>query len=205
MRLKGKVYVTSDLHFNHENICGQDAFVKTRTHFKDVNKMNEYLISIHNKTVSPMGVTYMLGDFALHGKPADIFDIYNQMNGAFVIVKGNHDGSKVLNYLKKHNYKLPNGNDKFTIHDVGFSEKKNGKTYFFTHYPMEIGHSKNNLRSIHGHIHEYTANYVNMMNVGIDSPEIPEVAFGAPIPLDKVIEVLESRIDAVNMEDISPH
>ena len=190
-----KTYITSDLHFLHKNICGPEAFVHTRNHFKDEFEMTEYLIDVHNKVVNKDDTTYNLGDLSLNVKPKVVLEILARMNGQFIIVKGNHDGSKVLKYLANNNYKMPNGKMKFEIHDVGIKIKKNGVTYHLTHYPLYIGHLRNNLRSIHGHIHETMSAHPNHFNVCIDSPElIVGTEFGAPMLLDDVFEALETKV-----------
>lgn len=200
-----KTYITSDLHFNHKNICGPEAFEDKRKQFKNVEEMNEYLIRVHNQRVTSNDEVIMLGDFALHGKSADIFELYKKLNGSFIIVKGNHDGSKVLNYLRKNNYKLADGRDKFTIHDVGFTRKQNGITYYFTHYPVQVGHFRNNLRSICGHIHSKYAPSPNMLNVGIDSPELPKgTKFGQPILLQDAYKLVEEKLaKAIKQQELN--
>lgn len=188
-------FITSDLHLNHKKICGPDGFVETRRHFKDVDEMNEYLIEIHNKYVGKNDVTYNLGDISMLSKnPKELIGMLNRMNGAIVIVKGNHDNRRFLKALMANNYRLPNGKDKFTVHEVGLTIKQKGVTYYLTHYPLDVGHMRNNLRSIHGHIHAYPSPLPNGINIGIDSPELPVgTEFGQPLLLNDVIKQLELK------------
>lgn len=66
--------------------------------------------------------------------------------------------------------------------------------YYLTHYPTNIGENRDNLRTIHGHIYEYPSPYVNGLNVGLDSPELPvDNPFGRPIKLDTAMELLEDK------------
>ena len=59
---------------------------------------------------------------------------------------------------------------------------------------MSVGESRANLRTIHGHIHEYPSPYVNGLKVGLDSPELPvDNPFGRPIKLDTAMELLEVK------------
>lgn len=179
----------------HRNICGENAFIKARERFDDETEMTEYLIEIHNKTVNKDDVTYNLGDISLNLRPKEVFDLLGRMNGRFIIIKGNHDSNKVMKYLINNNYKLPSGGMKFEVHEVGLRIKRNGIVYYMTHYPLNVGHLRNNLRSLHGHIHESPGTYPNHFNVCIDSPELPtDLAFGQPLLLDTVIELIEAKV-----------
>lgn len=187
-------YITSDTHFNHKNFVGDNSLVATRKNFNSIEDMNNVITQEINSVVKNNDTLYHLGDLSLGGKPADIFKLLEGINGQLVIVKGNHDSSKLLKYLEKNNYKLPDGRDKFIIHQVGTIIKRNGNVYYLTHYPMNIGENRGNLRTIHGHIHEYPSPYVNGLNVGLDSPELPvDNPFGRPIKLDTAMELLEDK------------
>lgn len=157
--------------------------------------MNQTIIDEINSVVKNNDTLYHLGDISLGSKPADTLKLLKSINGQLIIVKGNHDNSKLLKYLEKNNYKLPNGRDKFIIHQVGTIIKRNGNVYYLTHYPMNLGENRAKLRTIHGHIHEYHSPYVNGLNVGVDSPELPvDNPFGRPIKLDTAMELLEDKV-----------
>lgn len=195
-------YITSDTHFNHRSFVGDDSLVSTRKHFKDINDMNQTIINEINSVVKNNDTLYHLGDISLGGKPADVLELLRVINGQLIIVKGNHDNSKLLKYLEKNNYKLPNDRDKFIIHQVGTIIKRNGKAYYLTHYPMNIGEGRENLRTIHGHIHEHPSPYLNGLNVGIDSPELPgDEPFGKPIKLEDAMEILEHKRNGIGIND----
>ena len=87
------IYFTSDTHFNHSNIltyCSRP--------WKTVEEMNEGLIKNWNEVVKPEDVVYHLGDFAM-GNRKLIPDILARLNGRIVLVRGNHDFSKSLEYF----------------------------------------------------------------------------------------------------------
>ena len=46
-----KRYLTADLHFEHNNICGPDAFVSTRRNIDNAHDMKDILIRAHNNKV----------------------------------------------------------------------------------------------------------------------------------------------------------
>lgn len=78
------VYLTSDTHFNHENII---RFCKRP--FKDAEEMNQILIENWNKKVPKDGLVFHLGDFAWGGYEA-WKNVREQLNGEIILIKGNH-------------------------------------------------------------------------------------------------------------------
>ena len=173
-------YYTADTHFFHKNICGADAFVEGRKIFTDEIEMNETIIKNWNETVTSLDTVYIIGDVAMHGKPKVVFDLLTKLNGTIVIVKGNHDGTKFLKYLKNNNYLYAERN-KFEIHDVGLIQKIDGLILYLTHYPLMIGNRKK-MVSVHGHVHDMPLQENFFVNVGVDSPDFAsERPFGKPI------------------------
>ena len=79
-------YITSDQHFFHKNICGEDGFVSTRKHFKNVEEMNEYIINSYNSVVKSGDNVINLGDLCINAKPVEIFNILKRLNGTMEIV-----------------------------------------------------------------------------------------------------------------------
>lgn len=53
----GKIYLTSDCHFNHLNI------IKLGRPFSSIEEMNETIVSNWNDTVGEEDTVYVLGDF----------------------------------------------------------------------------------------------------------------------------------------------
>ena len=80
-----KVFFTSDTHFYHGNIirfCNRP--------FKDVEMMNETIISNWNNTVGQDDIVFHLGDFCLGGS-AEWTKILDRLNGKIYLIMGNHD------------------------------------------------------------------------------------------------------------------
>ena len=187
-------YITSDLHFGHNNICGKGGFMPTRQHLETTEEMNTYLIETINSVVTNGGTLFHLGDFSMNMKPKEAFDIIKQLKGQLVLIKGNHDPTNLLRYIENNNYKLPDGRDKVVIHEVGYTFKYNKKRYYMTHYPLLLGSNRKRLRSFCGHIHDEIAPDRNILNVGIDSPELPkDHKFGEPLLLTEAIELVEAK------------
>lgn len=188
-----KEFITSDWHFSHRNICGEDAFVETRKGFSSIEEMNTHIISSINSVVTNEDTIYHLGDIGF-GKPKELYEILTQIRGQIHLFKGNHDDSKLLKYIVNHNYLLGDGRNKFVLHEVGIIIKRNKVVFYLTHYPLGLGEYRRNMRSICGHIHDDAARDANVINVGIDSPELPKNnKFAAPIELDMAMELVNKK------------
>lgn len=89
-------FFVSDTHFNHANII---KFAERP--FGSWEKMNEVLINNWNKRVSKDDTVYHLGDFGFQnreiaGSAWSLRNIFNELNGNKILIKGNHDKSPVL-------------------------------------------------------------------------------------------------------------
>jgi len=182
-----KTYVTSDLHFGHKNIHGPDGFVPTRTHFTATNDMNQALIDAWNAVVHRDDVVYHLGDLSLHMKKEDILSLVLQLKGTIYLVKGNHDSGRVMRYLERETY------GKVHYIPMGDIVKRNGVQYLLTHYPQGLGERRKKIKNICGHIHNEVAKDANVLNVGVDSPEIPSSTFGSPILLEDAMDLVDEK------------
>lgn len=186
-------YITSDPHFGHRNICGKGGFVHTRTHFTSVEEMNETIIENWNNQVGPEDEVIIAGDIALNMKPREVFEILKRLHGTLLLIEGNHDSvSKTIKYLLNNNYTY-NRKPKFEYHQVGMRIKYNKRVYYVTHYPLGLGEGRRGLRNLCGHIHTAVAYSSNVLNIGVDSPEIPSVPFGTPIPFETAVELVEQK------------
>lgn len=181
-------FITSDPHFEHDNLRD---FCKPRKRFKNVTEMNETIVKNWNSVVTNNDTVYLLGDIGL-GKPADVFNWLVQLKGTIYIVKGNHDNSKLLKYIIKHS-PLLHGQPKFRLIEMGTIIKADGIQYYLTHYPQGLGEHRANLRNLCGHIHENPARDANVLNVGMDSPEIGQRPFGSPLLIDEAMTYVNAK------------
>lgn len=78
-------YYIADTHFGHANIIRFDE-----RPFKDTLEMEQTLIKNWNERVTKDDVVYILGDFCW-GTEKDWLRILDKLNGAKVLIKGNHD------------------------------------------------------------------------------------------------------------------
>lgn len=183
-----KEYVISDMHFFHRNICGEDSFMDTRKQFKDVEEMNEYLIREWNATVRPEDVVYHLGDFSMGAKVNSVVNVLERLNGTIWLIKGNHDNSP-LRKAVKNNTSL---NSRIHWEDVGIILKRMHKVVHMTHYPLILG-DRGNLVNLHGHIHELARPEPNLLNVGVDSPELDNHKLGKPLLLEDALGLVNKK------------
>lgn len=185
-------FFTSDAHFGHESICGPEGFEEGRRIFKTVEEMNETIIKNWNAVVEPQDQVYHLGDFSMKLKRDEVLAIIKRLKGQIILIKGNHDTTKMFNYLERNNYMYA-GKPKLVINWIGPKQiKHRGVSMNLTHYPLCIG-GRGKLVSIHGHIHSDTMIENYMLNVGMDSPEIPKLPFGQPLTINQVVDAIELK------------
>ena len=195
------IFVTSDTHFFDKHMLGMTDFAKRP--FYLTSMMNEEIIANWNKVVEKTNTVYHLGDIAVHfARPEkkahqDIYEILTRLNGNLILIKGNHDNRALFKYLAKHNYEL-NGKPKFSFEDVGALIKYNHRQYYLTHYPLMLGIAPR-IINLHGHIHHYSVNTKENINVGIDSAEFDYLhekpAFGQPLSMAQVEEMVQAKQD----------
>ena len=87
------IWITSDLHFGHKNICAGSSNWEDRSTcrpFSNADEMDEVLIENWNSCVKPEDLVWVLGDWAMC-KEEKAKHITNSLNGTKYIVLGNHD------------------------------------------------------------------------------------------------------------------
>lgn len=155
-----KNFITSDLHFFHQNII--KFCPDTRGHYSSIDQMHDSMIMEWNAQVDPEDHTYILGDvaFCSAGRAADIL---KQLNGAKTLIIGNHDEKLVL----KQEFR-----DCF-IEVTHYKTIRHGLDYIvMSHYPIARW-DRQHYGSIHfhGHSHGKSAGLEGMraMDVGYDA------------------------------------
>lgn len=170
-----KTYITSDLHFGHENII--KFCPKTRGHFKDAAHMTSEMMRIWNETVDPEDTVYILGDVAFlpSQKAAEIL---NSLNGTKILIEGNHDRKALKDPVFRRCFK--------EIHKY-YDTVYNGTFVVMFHYPI-FDHNRAGHGSVmlHGHRHgSPTGIPGRIMDVGYDATG------KIVVELDSVIKDLE--------------
>ena len=130
------IFVVSDHHFGHANICKflNDDGTKVRP-WDDVDEMDEVLIQNHNKVVGHNDKCYFLGDVTFSKKHLHKIA---RLNGDKVLIKGNHDNLKLSDYI-------PYFRDIRACH-VLFN-------LIMTHIPIHEQELKRFKLNLHGHLH----------------------------------------------------
>ncbi|WP_203641724.1 metallophosphoesterase family protein [Levilactobacillus andaensis] len=192
-------YFTSDTHFFHADLLGDNDFAPRP--FANVEEMNQTIIDNWNARVAPTDTVYHLGDIALYfTKPAvksdeAVADVLSQLNGHLELIKGNHDSRALFKYLAAHN-PIDHGQPKFAFHDVGVLIKYDHRQYYMTHYPMMMG-IVNQIINLHGHIHHYAVPVKENINVGVDTPEQryldEQVPFGTPFSTSEIEQMVTGK------------
>lgn len=143
-----KIFFTSDMHFQHDNIikfCDRP--------FASVEEMNETLIKNWNSVVGENDIVFNLGDFAWGGSKV-WNDCIHALNGKHYLIIGNHDDKNL-----RQGYR-----DKFEFVGYQMSIIVNGQKIYLNHYPFLCFagcHDKNNrVWQLHGHVH--TSKYKNL-------------------------------------------
>lgn len=153
-----KTFVTSDLHFWHNNIIGF-----CNRPFGSVEHMNDVLIKNWNSVIGPHDHIWFLGDFSF-GDYEQTKSILDQLSGIKHLIVGNHDrkgrAQKLFNrdwkqwFVDKHDY---------------FRLKTNEGKFVLCHFPFaswERGYV-----NLHGHLHSPSGykNKYRQYDVGADA------------------------------------
>ena len=136
-----KWYVCSDTHFGHTNIikyCDRP--------FKDVDEMDEALISNWNSVVTDNDIVVHLGDVGFGTN--HFIELVSRLNGYIILLKGNHDRSKQIAKLLNSGAVNEYYNNSF---QVFWDENED---ILFTHHPIAPANLSDSIKlNIHGHLH----------------------------------------------------
>jgi calcineurin-like phosphoesterase family protein len=185
------IFITSDSHFHHRNILGFEP-----RPFGTVEEMNKGLIEAWNSVVRKTDTVYHLGDFCF-GNAKEWMDTLNQLRGNIILIGGNHDKDKVIRRIMREGYLSE-------YHPLGTVIKEDSMILNMSHYPMMIGARPMNF-SIHGHLHSFDTEYMNHVNIGIDSTFAKSLdkPFGTPIELGELVAHLHEINPLVEAEKLA--
>lgn len=157
----GKIWLTSDLHFNHD----KDFIWKARG-FESVQEMNEAIVKNFNSVVAPEDTVYILGDNMMGMDMNSGLAYLRRLNGIKYAAIGNHDTDARIEAYRKAGI--------FADIQFGYRIKVKGKVYILTHYPTVTANG-DDLRvvNLYGHTHQEQSNFFEerpyMYHVGLDS------------------------------------
>lgn len=182
-----KIFLTSDLHFNHDR-----AFIWRARGFQSVEEMNEAIVERYNSRVNPGDDVYICGDLCLGGGSQEIMKanmaLIERLNGNIHVILGNHDSpARAEMYKCCHN-----------VVEVVYATMihYNGYHFFLSHYPCMTGNlEKETLKqctcNIYGHTHQKDAFYEDrpyMFHCGMDAHNC------YPVLLDDAIEMMKAKV-----------
>lgn len=142
--------------------------------FQSVDEMDEYLINLWNKTVTPDDEIYNLGDFSFYNSVEKTEQILTRLNGKHNLILGNHDN--LINENKdlfKNRYKN-DGNllleEILNYKKLSFKINNIKENFILFHYPILEWYKKDHGSILlYGHLHDNLANIKGRaLNVGYD-------------------------------------
>ena len=147
------IYVTSDLHFNHTNICNLERYMLDRNSMQNITTVEEYnnmVVRRINEVVDEKDTLYILGDFAF-GNFQAMKHWLSKLNGYKILILGNHD--KIPDHLKcyfNHITQIKNITFKKSVYPFLYRDLE----VIMCHFPMlSWEHKDKKSIMLHGHCH----------------------------------------------------
>lgn len=189
---KGRVYITSDIHYGHKNICrgvtnwrtpeGEVPINSTRD-FSTIEQMNSAIVDRINSKVGQEDTLIMLGDIAFGGfeNIGNFLDRLVCKN--IYLILGNHD----------HHIKNDRGYIKERFIAVKDYAELNidGVNFVLCHYPLASWHGLNKgVVHLHGHVHLSAQNKWGngkKLDVGLDGNNL------YPYSITEIVHMMDKR------------
>lgn len=161
-----RVFLTSDLHLNHENVILAGYCPERGSLFGTVDGMNEALIGRWNARVRDGDVVIVVGDFTM-GRPEAAEELIGRLRGTIWLVEGNHD-------------RRPKSRRRILERVVAFYargqvvvEVPGLGPVLIGHHPVPAGMDGRGLPhgavlQLCGHVHQHWARRGMVINVGVD-------------------------------------
>lgn len=188
------IWVTSDQHFQHKNIL---KYCSESRPFSSVEEMNNILINNWNSVVQPDDIVYVLGDICM-GAAEDSPKYIKRLNGKIILVIGNHDTDKKIEYYKQCSNVID-----VIPYEILFHK---GTFYVMNHFPVEDDYKNQHLKEryhwqdcmdffqenkdnciwLYGHVHDNAPQGIvnNQLHVGVDTNNL------TPVLLDDIVSMI---------------
>lgn len=148
-------WVTSDLHLHHKKILD---FCSSTRPYADLAAMHDSFRKAWQERVEPEDVVYILGDVSF-GSKKQTAKVFEDLAGKIVIIKGNHDNSKMLSAF---DVVLP-------YHEVIIEMTR----VCMFHFPIASWHKKEHGSvHVHGHMHGTGQDDCRRKDVGVDATRL---------------------------------
>lgn len=191
-----KIWVTSDQHFQNQNIW--KIYSHETRPFHSQEEHDNAVIDAWNSVVSPEDIVFVLGDFIM-GAADGIQPVLNRLNGTIYLIKGNHDTDNKIEQYRHYPEKVVSIEDYMILY-------YKGKFIVMNHYPVMGDSVKNNhLKSdggknateffgqnyddciyLYGHVHGNAPHGIHNheFHVGVDTNNL------TPVLLDDIVDML---------------
>ncbi len=199
---EGVVWITSDTHYSHKNICrgvtnwrtkdGKIPIESTRD-FNTIEDMNSVIVDNINSKIGPDDTLIHLGDFSFGG-----FDKIGQFLDRLVcknihLVLGNHD-----HHIKNNRENI---NDRFLSVQNYLEVNIDGANFVLSHYPLcSWNQLSKGVIQLHGHVHLPTnKKWGNgkRLDIGVDGNNYQ------PYKLTEIVHMMDRR--EVRSEIVNDH
>ena len=196
----GVVWITSDTHYSHKNICrgvtdwrtkdGKIPIESTRD-FNTIEDMNSVIVDNINSKIGPDDTLIHLGDFSFGG-----FDKIGQFLDRLVcknihLVLGNHD-----HHIKNNREKIQ---ERFLSVSDYLEVRIYDQDFVLSHYPFTSWNGLNKgVIHLYGHIHSgYKNKFGNgkKMDVGVDGNDY------YPYSLSEIVHMMDRRSIKSEIDD----
>lgn len=149
-------FFIGDTHFGHHKIL---EFESEARPFRNVEEMNEALISNWNGVVRKNDTVFHLGD-VLFGR--NNFHLLYRLNGLLKLVSGNHDQYPTEEYLK--HFSKVHGSYRFDGN-------------LLTHIPVHESQFYRFSYNIHGHLHSKSLDDKRYINVSCERIDLTPISY----------------------------
>ena len=188
----GKVWVTSDIHHSHKNICrgvtnwrtqdGQIPINSTRD-FQTIDEMNDVLVNNINSKVGQYDTLIMLGDISFGGFE-NIGKFLNRLVCKNIhLVLGNHD-----HHIRNNRENIQ---EKFISVSDYLQVKIYNQDFVLSHYPFSSWNGLNKgVIHLHGHVHlsnKHKWGQGKRLDVGVDGNNYH------PYNLSEIVHMMDLR------------
>jgi len=198
----GVVWITSDTHYSHKNICRgvtnwrtKDGKIPTEStrDFNTIEDMNSVIVDNINSKIGPDDTLIHLGDFSFGG-----FDKIGQFLNRLVcknihLVLGNHD-----HHIKNNQENI---HDRFLSIQNYLEVNIGGANFVLSHYPLcSWNQLSKGAIQLHGHVHLPTnKKWGNgkRLDVGVDGNNYQ------PYKLTEIVHMMDRR--EVRSEIVNDH
>jgi calcineurin-like phosphoesterase family protein len=186
----GKVYITSDTHFGHKNICrgvtnwrtqdGQIPIESTRD-FQTIEQMNQRLVDGINHFVGQDDTLIMLGDVSFGGFDNIGIFLERLVCHNIHLILGNHDThiERDRDFVR----------GRFLSVQHYLEANIEGRDFVLCHYPLQSWHGLNKgVIHLHGHVHlppHRRFGNGKRMDVGVDGNGMD------PYSISEIIKIMD--------------